>query len=106
MAKGAHELCEHGATSSARAKCRSVRKGVAELEAVRVTGEDLAGMIGQQVIGWRTEDTPAGPVLHRHRGILDRSYQHREGFTVWIVVSDEKPQGTGHLAAFVHVVTD
>jgi len=86
-----------------RNKCRRVRKAVAEM--VASTNTELEGKIGERVIGWRTEDSETeGPKLIKREGTLERSYQHRDGFTVWIVVSDEKPQGTGHPAAFVHVV--
>ncbi len=101
----AHESCLHPSTASMRNKCRKVRAGVDEM--TPSTNAELEGKIGAQVIGWRTEDSETeGPKLIRHAGTLERSYQHRDGFTVWIVVSDEKPQGTGHLAAFVHVVSD
>jgi len=99
----AHEHCLHPATPAMRNKCRRVRKAVAEM--VASTNAELEGKIGAKVIGWRTmDDEVEGPKLYAYEGTLERSYQHRDGFTVWIVVSDEKPQGTGHLAAFVHVV--
>lgn len=99
----AHESCLHPATSGMRGKCRKVRQAVAEM--VPSTNTELEGKIGAEVIGWRTEDDETtGPKIIQYRGTLERSYQHRDGFTVWIVVSDEKPQGTGHLAAFVHVL--
>ena len=99
----AHEACLHPATPGMRNKCRRVRKAAAEL--VPSTNAELESKIGQPVIGWRMEDSEAeGPRLIKREGILERSYRHRDGFTVWIVVSDEKPKGTGHLAAFVHVV--
>lgn len=102
----AHESCQHLATPTMRNRCRAVRRAIRD-ELSASTNETLAGLIGSQVIGWRTEDSESdGPKLIRYAGTLERSYVHADGFTVWIVVSDEKPQGTGHLAAFVHVVTD
>lgn len=106
MAKtNAHETCLHPSTANMRNKCRKVRAGIAEM--VASTDAALEGKIGAQVIGWRVEDSETtGPKFIRYAGTLERSYVHADGFTVWIVVSDEKPQGTGHLAAFVHVVSD
>lgn len=87
-----------------RNKCRRVCRAIRDELSVS-TDAKLQGKIGARVIGWRTEDSAEeGPKLIRYAGTLERSYQHRDGFTVWIVVSDERPQGTGHLAAFVHVV--
>lgn len=100
----AHESCQHPATAAMRNKCRRVRRAIRD-ELSTSTNAILETKIGAQVIGWRTEDSESeGPKLIRYAGTLERSYQHRDGFTVWIVVSDQKPQGTGHLAAFVHVV--
>lgn len=101
--ENAHESCLHPSTANMRNKCRKVRKAVAEMAVS--TNAELQDKIGAQVIGWRVEDDETtGPKFISYAGTLERSYQHRDGFTVWIVVSDEKPQGTGHLAAFVHVV--
>jgi hypothetical protein len=100
----AHDACQHPATAAMRNKCRKVRRAIRD-ELSASTNAQLQDKIGAEVIGWRTEDdATTGPKLIRYAGTLERSYQHRDGFTVWIVVSDEKPQGTGHLAAFVHVV--
>lgn len=100
----AHEACQHPATAAMRNKCRRVRRAIRD-ELSASTNAILETKIGQPVIGWRTEDSETdGPKLIRYAGTLERSYQHRDGFTVWIVVSDQKPQGTGHLAAYVHVV--
>jgi hypothetical protein len=102
----AHDICQHPATAAMRNKCRKVRRTIRD-ELSASTNAILETKIGAQVIGWRTEDNEVtGPKLHTYVGTLERSYQHRDGFTVWIVVSDERPQGTGHLAAYVHVVSD
>lgn len=102
----AHESCQHAATPKMRNRCRAVRRAIRD-ELSASTNAILETKIGAEVIGWRTEDSETeGPKLIRYAGTLERSYQHRDGFTVWIVVSDERPQGTGHLAAFVHVVSD
>ncbi len=99
----AHENCLHPSTANMRNKCRKVRAAVAEM--IASTNSALEGKIGESVIGWRIQDSEtAGPKLIKHEGTLERSYDHAGGYTVWIVVSDAKPQGTGHLAAFVHVV--
>lgn len=100
----AHESCQHPATPKMRNRCRAVRRALRD-DLTGSTNEILAGKIGAAVIGFRTEDSETeGPKLIQYAGTLERSYQHRDGFTVWIVVSEGKPQGTGHLAAFVHVV--
>lgn len=105
MAKewAAHAACQHPATPAMRNKCRRVRRAVRDTLSGS-TDAELAERIGTEVVGWRTwDDETDGPKLFQYRGTLERSYQHRDGFTVWIVVSNERPQGTGHLAAFVHV---
>lgn len=100
----AHESCQHPATPKMRNRCRAVRRALRD-DLTGSTNEILASKIGAAVIGFRTEDSETeGPKLIQYAGTLERSYQHRDGFTVWIVVSEGKPQGTGHLAAFVHVV--
>jgi hypothetical protein len=103
MAKtNAHETCLHPATANMRNKCRKVRAAIAEM--IPSTNAELEGKIGTAVIAWRTEDSETtGPKLIKHEGILERSYDHADGYMVWIVVSDDKPQGTGHIAWFVHV---
>lgn len=100
----AHEHCLHLATPAMRNKCRRVHRVIRD-ELSSSTNEELAKAVGQRVVGWRTEDSESGgPKLIRYEGTLERSYQHRDGFTVWIVVSSERPKGTGHLASQVHIV--
>jgi len=103
----AHENCTHESSSAARNKCRQVTRLVAQYEAEAMTNEKCQELLDSgesvQVMSWRVEDTEKGPKMITHVGTLERSYQHRDGFTVWIVVSDKRPEGTGHLACRVRV---
>lgn len=106
MAKqwAAHDACQHPATPVMRNKCRRVSRAVRDTLSGS-TDAVLETLVGQPVVGWRTwDDETEGPRLFRYEGTLERSYRHRDGFTVWIVVSEQRPQGTGHPASFVHVV--
>jgi len=103
-----HEHCDHASTSAARNKCRQVKRTVAEYEAEALTNEQCQELLEKgesvRVMGWRVEDTDRGPRIVSHTGTLERSYEHIDGYPVWIIVSDKRPQGTGHLACRLRVI--
>jgi hypothetical protein len=111
MAKAStHEHCTHEASPRARNRCRRVGRLVEEYrenpETNKSLREALDGESPVKAMGWLVEHQQSGPVMITYEGTLERSYQHRDGFTVWVIVSDQKPQGTGHLACQVRIIEE
>lgn len=110
MATNAHEYCSHASTRLARQRCRRVNTMADEYRELAMTNHECQELLAADkpvhVRGWRIEDRTDGPVMIDHDGILDRSYVHGDGFTVWIIVSEEKPKGTGHLACQMVLLED